>query len=504
MLAVTKQKSSTAVTIIGIITLIFALGFVAVFLLIPAAVTLMTSMQKSTFTGGLFTSPFVGLDNYGRLLQQKALYTSLWWTVRFSAFGGVALFILALAFGYLTLACGRIRWLRHALCTLLLLPLAVPGELWAQAFYRLFAPQGINSILLISMWSAAKYIGLPVLLVAAACGHGKRKWTVPLLAGGAAALALFAAFGRLDYTFLRQFQLGGAGPLSLDLMTYRYGLINMQLGIGAVVSVLQWVICFVLLAAVAFPVAIMLKRLFPDGIAPDPAKLKDRLIGLIAPGCLLLLGAAALAIVAGVNGIGGDTASTYATYPLYITFAIFGAFVNTLVCFLLARPAASAGKAGKIVMTAVLLCLTAVGMSAIPLGEYLTARSIGMVGTWFAVAFSGIGSVWGVWPLVFAAKGMGISNGTEWFKRMWKPAIALFAVQLMLQMNNTVPSMLYENRASNLHPLFLAAQQMLQVGNTTNTALLLLAVMAIPVALLLIVRTALDEKDSLALFLPGK
>ena len=54
-----------------------------------------------------------------------------------------------------------------------------------------------------------------------------------------------------------------------------------------------------------------------------------------------------------------------------------------------------------------------------------------------------------------------------------------------------------------LHPLIMATQPMAQ-GGLMNPALLTLMTTALPVLLLLIVRTAFREEESLGLFLPGR
>jgi HEAT repeat protein len=77
------------------------------------------------------------------------------------------------------------------------------------------------------------------------------------------------------------------------------------------------------------------------------------------------------------------------------------------MCFFLSMPAACAGKAGRRAATAALLALTVLSAPAVSYGEYMVFRSLGITDTWWAVALSGIGSAWGAWPLIFAAKGLG-------------------------------------------------------------------------------------------------
>lgn len=503
----TKRRDSTVIIVIGIVTLILALGFTALFLVFPAAGSGLLSLKQFNMMNGLFNSPWTGLANYAQLFQAPAFRASLLWTGEYAAASAGMLFALSLVAGVLLTAAGEIRWLRHALCTLLLLPLVVPGELWAQAFRAAFSADGAKSVWLMAFWSALKYIGLPALLATAALSHGKRRWTVPLLSGGVAALALFALCGRADYTFLRALYAPG-GPVGIDEFVLRTAMMQMRLSLGAAAQVTQVAIHALALAAAAFPVFVMLRRLFPAASAPDATRIRDRLVSLAAPVALLPAAFAVSLVYSLIRGTSNIPWAFFSSLPVYVLLALFSSFCNTVLCFCLARPAACGSRAGKPAMAILLLLLTAVSIPAYTMGEYLIFRSLGFVNTWFAVALSGIGSVWGVWPLVFAARGMGVQTGTDWFKRMWKPAVALFAVQAALRMNDTTPSLIYINEAPNQHVL-LALSNVMQLNQTTviNPFMLLMivaAVMAVPVALLLTVRTVFDEKDNLALFMPGK
>jgi hypothetical protein len=502
MVTPAKQKESPALLAVGIVTLVLSLGFVSFFLLRPLLSTLLISVENFKIPKG-FSSPFVGLENYIKAFGMPGFAAGLTSSVFHSFCTALILFLFSLATGYVLLVIGRIRWLRHALCTLLLIPLVIPAEIWFWWFVELklyIGSADFTTALLLSAWCAIKYVGLPALLVTAVVSRGKRAWPVPLLAAGNVSLALFALLGRFDFGFMRQMPPTLYPLLGIDVLAYRVSIVNMQLGVGAAMSVTLQVLTGILLAAVAFPVAVMLKRLFPAGLAPDDAKIKDRLISLIAPVAAVLAGSAALLAAAASGGAGN--LSALAAYPIYFAAAIFGAAANTALCFFLARPAATSGKAGTAVMTAVLIALTAAGASAISIGEYISVRGFGLMNTWFAVFLSGIGAVWGVWPLLIAAKGAGIETNADWYKRMWRPAIALFAVQLMFAINNTPPSLLYEANPANIHPLILGLRQLAEDRGAMYPVALV--TMAVPVALLLAVRTALNEKDSLALFLPGK
>lgn len=501
-----QRRDSTAVKIIGIVTLVLALAFTFVFTVIPALYSYFISLRDFT-SSGLFGTAWTGLASYADFLGNKSFQSSFVWTLQFTAMSAAILFVLSQAAGCLLLAVGKVKWLRHALCTLLLLPLIVPGELWAQAFLVLFKAGNANNIWPVSFWSGLKYVGLPALLVTASLNHGNRNPAMPLLAGGIAALVLIVLFGLADYSFLRILYTPIGTP-SIDLFVFRTGISNNRFAIDAAVKTMLIVLRAVLLAAAAFPIARMLRRLFPANGKPDATTMKNRLISLALPGGVALLALAALLVSSSGKGFVEQKQMLLSNLLPYLVVGIFRAAVSTALCFMLARAAACAGKAGKTAMTAVLLLLTALSMTAYSIGEYMIFHSLGIINTWFAILLSGIGSVWGVWPLLFAAKGIGVSTNTEWFRRMWKPALALFAVQAIFQINNAQPSYLYATQAALHHPLRLLEN--LTRGNMSGgniamfVSLLAFAVMVVPVVLLLAVRTALDEKESLGLFLPGK
>lgn len=508
MLETVKPKDSTITVIIGIITLVLALLAIAVLVVVPAAYNLLLSLKDFRIPSGIFGSPWIGLKNFEYAFSHPFVI-SLRWTFLHAFIASILLFVASVATGYILTAVGKARWLRHALCTLLLIPMLIPAEIWVQAFvdlklYRLIStsPEIVAGSIL-SAWCAIKYIGLPALLVTAAASHGKRTWSVPLMAGGAVSLALFALLGRFDIGFMRQMPPTLYAVLGIESFTYRISLMSMQYGVGASINVLLSLISGILMAIVAFPVAIMVRRLFPADKKPDETRMKDRLVSLAIPGAVAVLAAIALSVSAFSSGFDGSGMQVYANLPIYIILAFVGAAVNTVLCYLLARSAVCSGKVGNIILTAVLVLLTAIGQNTVPLGEYMLFRSMGFMSTWFAILFSGMGTVWGVWPLVFAAKGMGVATNADWFRRMWKPAIALFAIQAALMMNDTLPSMLYMSRADQLHPLMILLRGGM-AGSPPNVALSVLLAMAVPVALLLIVRTVMNEKDSLGLFLPGR
>lgn len=499
-----QHKDSTIVVAIGVITLVLALLAAIILIIVPAVYNLLISLMNYRISGGIFNSPWVGMKNYLFILNRPDVVGLFSWTLGHPFISAVFSFLLSLLTGYALLGLRRVRWLRHALCTLLLIPLIIPNELWAQLFislrlYRL----GNNTLIgiIIAIWCTLKYIGLPALLVSAAISHGKRSWSVPLLAGGVVSLAIFAMMGRFDFGFLRQMPPTMYNILGGNAMAYRMSIMTGQLGMGSALNVILTIVNCILIAVVAVPVAIMVKRLFPSGCQPDDTRIKDRLVSLSIPGGIVLLAVIGLAVAAFSANVSIVSTRIFNNIPIYIMLALLNAAVNTAFCYFLARPVACSGKALRIIMTAVLVLLTAISMGAVPLGEFMIFRSMGLINTWFAVGLSGIGSVWAVWALVFAAKGLGVNTGTDWFKRMWKPSLALFAAQAIIMMNNTLPTLLYESKASISHPLMMLFRA---IPGGLNIALLVLATMAVPVILLLTIRTALNEKDSLGLFLPGK
>jgi ABC-type glycerol-3-phosphate transport system permease component len=504
-----KRKDSSTVSAAGTVSLVLGLLLVLVFLVAPAVYSLLISCTQYDAAKGLAASAPVGFQNYLTILGDYGYQKAIGWTFLYSAMVGISLFAWSLLAGYLLLAAGKVRWLRHALCTALLLPLLIPQELWAVLFLKLFTAKGGESTALLALWSSLRFIGLPALLVSAALSHNNRSRALPLLAGGIASIVLFVLLGRLDYSYLGM--LCPRTMPSMDLYIYRSLTDSFMMSTRSATQIINIVIRCALLAAAAWPLAKLAGQLFPAGCAPDETSRKDRLVSLIVPGVIVVLAAVALGIAAlSIGTIGGES-SLYTSLLPYIATAVLSAAVNTAICLLLARFASSAGEKGRRTIAILLLLLTALSMSVISIGEYFIFLSFGLLNTFWAVALSGIGSVWGVWPLLLAAKGMGISGGAGWFRRMAKPTLALFAAQVMLLMNNITPSLLYMTQGQNTHPLSIV-HQLYQatpmgvslVGALPNLALMALATMAVPVVLLLVIRTVMSDKESLGILLPGK
>lgn len=502
-----KRKDPVALTVIGIVLLIGALAAALILMLLPAIINLVISFQVYHPTKGVINSPWVGLKNFQAAFSNPTVMKGIPSSITHGLFSALVLFASSLVTGYLLLAVGKIRWLRIGLATVLLIPLMIPADILAQAFIqlRLFqGPDDMGMAMLVAAFCTIRYVGLPAVMVSAAIGRGKRSGSVPLLAGGATALLLIALLGLFDYPFIRLMPPMLYQILPLDAYNFHTTFYMANYSQGAAASVLLAILRGFLILLTAFPIGLMVKRLFPKDGQPDGGAIKDRLLALILP-CGAALLAAAVLVVLAIPGIKGGELALYGSMPLHIILAFLSAGINTVLCYCLARPAATTGKTGKAVMLCVMVLLTILtaGEGPMSIGKYMLMRNIGAINTWFALLMSGIGAVWGVWPLVLSAQAMGVRDNTAWFRRMWKPSLALFAAQAALLMNNSVASLVSQSKQNMIHPLVLATQQMNQ-GGVGNLALLALMTTALPVILLLIVRTAMREEESLGAFLTGR
>lgn len=505
----TLRRNKTASTA-GAVTLPLALIFAAIFIVTPFIYNFILSFKNFNAMHGIFSSPWAGLENYAEILKSDQFWSSVIWTVRYSAINAAVLFVLSLGAGAL-LNIIHIKWLRHALCTVLLLPLVVPGEIWARAFIGIFTTENIAGIWLLPAWSALKYVGLSALLVTASLSHGRRSASLPLLSARLSALAVFTLLGRADFTLLKDLYSPENGIRLLDNFMYYGSLVGRDYGATVAGHILVLATRCLLLAAAAWPVAAMLRRLFPATASPAPTLPRDRLISLAAAGAIAVAALTALGTVKLVLGsggnIGGAELQLLPSILLHTALALVTSLINTAFCFLLARPAACGGKTGRKGKLAVLILFTAMSMAAYSIGEYFIFKSLGLMNTLLAVALCNIGAVWGVWPLLLAAKGLGVESDADWFRHMWKPALGLFAVQAAIQANNTIPSLLY-NTEANYHPLNLLQNigfmRHTDINATYGIGLIAVMMLVLPVALLLAVRTVFNEKDNMALFMPGK
>ncbi len=500
-----KKKEPVMLTVIGIVLLIGALIAALVLVVLPAIVNLIMSLKAFNPIKGLTNSPWVGLKNYQIVFANPTVTKGILSSLTHGLLSGLMLFTSSLVIGYLLLAIGKIRWLRISMATMLLIPLMIPADILAQAFIRLRLYQGpanTGMSLLIAAFCTVRYIGLPAILVSATISRGKRSWSVPVLAGGVVSLLVFALLGLFDYPFARLMPTKFQEILQLDAYNFNTTFLMAKYSQGAAATIVMAVMRGLLILLASFPVSLMVKRLFPNDAQFEGGGIKDRLLALILPGCVALLTTVVMVVLATAGIMGGEL-TLYSSLPVHIIIAFMAAGINTVLCYNLARPVATGGKAGRAVMLCALVLLTIVttGDGSVSIGKFLLMRSVGAVNTWFALLLSGISAVWGVWPLVITARAMGVRNNKDWFRRMWKPSLALFAMQAALLMNNSIASWVYQKDL--VHPLILATQQMNQ-GGLMNLALLTLMTTALPILLLLIVRTAFREEESLGLFLPGR
>lgn len=491
------SRKGRILSLLGIVTFFLALLPLFTRLVLPALSTLLISVQNYQPSRGIAGSPFVGLRIYEDLFQSPSFAVSVQQSAQFAALSALTVLAVGAPAGYVLRALSKARWLRHGLCTLLLLPLLVPGELWAQAFLAVLPSQAMESLAVLAFWSGIKYVGLAAWLTTAALGRGNRSATAPVMSAGAVALGILALLGLPDYAFLQMSPLT-AMEGSLDLVTFRRGFGAVSQDYGAAQSIVALALRAALLAAVALPVATLVKRLFPhQGAQEAPTTGKERLYSLLAVAAVTLIVAIALAVPAA----GAPYASflpNLAIYPLYVLTAVAAAALNTALCFFLARPVVTARHPAVRWVTAILLLvLTALGATPVLVGGYMQMRLSGVFNTFYAVLASGIGSLMGVWPLVFAARAMGVGSNRQWFRRMWQPALVLLALTAALRMNDALPSILYLLERDRLHPLLVVSS--LQGGTAplaAISALIALVTMVVPVVLLLAVRTAFAEQET--------
>ncbi len=497
-----KPQNDRTFSSIGVLTFVLALLVAGVLAAGPAIGTLILSFQEYNMALG-FSSPFVGLSNYQTVLQAYGYGLSVLHSVQFAGLSALTVLIAGALAGYALRALAP-RWLRHALCTLLLIPLLVPGDLWAQAFLTVFPATAVQSMAALALWCGVKYAGLAALLTTAALAHGNRSAAAPVLSAAAVALGLFALLGLQDYAFLRQMSPLSAMRDNIDRFIFNQGIFDSSFSMASATTMVAIALRSVLLASVAFPVAALLRRLFPENAEAAPTTGKDRARALLAAGAVALVGVIVLAVAAR-SGAAGGLAGNLAVYPLYVALALVGAAANTALCFCLARPLVTAKPAARMAATAAMLGLTALGAVPVSMGEYMQFRYGGMVNTYFPVLLSGIGSTMGVWALVFAARPMGVRTDGEWFRRMWRPALALLAIAAALRMNDTMPSMLYLMQLDMLHPLLAMRVVAEQAGpSAANFPLVTVVTMAVPVVLLLAVRTVFTERETVGLGVPRK
>ncbi len=506
-----QKKDPIALTVVGIVLLIGALIAALVLVVLPALTELLISLTAYKPLQGLFGSAWVGLGNFQRIFSDQNFVTTISPTMAYGLMSSLMLFVTSIVTGYLLLAVGKIRWLRIGFSTLLLIPLFIPSEVLANLFFRtrlIPTPSNIGVLLLMIALCTVRYVGLPAILVSAAISRGKRSWSVPLMAGGVAALLVFSLMGLFDFPFMRLMPIRMIGLWGMDAYSYR-NLVGGGFGQGAAAQIITAIIRGFLLLLTAFPIGLMIKRLFPQGIAADGDTIKDRMQALILPGGVVLLASGVLAAMA-LPSIAAGRFSLYGSLPMYILIAFVSAGINTILCYCLARPAVTAGKGGKTAMLLVLALLTMLtaGEGPLSVARYILYRGISFTNPWLAILLSGIGAVWGVWPLIVAGRAMGVHNNTDWFRRMWKPSLALFAMQAALLMNSGMTSFVYHNmqdiRDMN-HPLIATTQMIMKNTNAvSDLALLTLMTTALPILLLLIVRIAFREEESLGLFLPGR
>ncbi|GAA0985429.1 sugar ABC transporter permease [Acrocarpospora macrocephala] len=131
---------------------------VTLFVLIPAVLSLVASLFRVPLTGGAWT--FVGLDNFGRVLDDPAVRQAIGNTIVYSAITIVPSLVLGLGLALLTNAAGRGRPLVR---TALLLPMTANLVAISVVYAWMFSHPGgfVNQVLAVVGVAPVNWLGEP-------------------------------------------------------------------------------------------------------------------------------------------------------------------------------------------------------------------------------------------------------------------------------------------------------------------------------------------------------
>lgn len=443
---------------------------------------------------GITGSPWVGWDNYKNIFQmpmfRDALFNTLSYKSLYILIGGLLAFVTALALG--GIQSGRLRgWIS----SVLVLPYVIPSAVLAhfvmlmfsaseptfETTERLFLAEAGSFRFILLGAELLKYGAIPVIVALAAIAAAQSRladsssgasfWKMNALPAARAVAALMllqlAMILTTDFELLHMLinpmVLQSAG--TVDHFIFQTGLLQGHYSPSIAASMVAYALQFVLAVAAYFIVrGTLLDSLFSNHTDYNAnlkggSRIAGAAVGIAGVGIVL----AVLYYIVVDPFLRPSAADVKITELLSLPRAalaivLYGiaTLINMLVTLLLAYPMTARRLPGGILYRIMLIAAAGIGTGTIY--EYMYFRSLGMVNTFLPLFIIGLIHIVPAFLLksLFNGKyghlkeqaeleGRGelISFFTLFIPKIWKPLLALGALQFIVLWNSYLPSIIY-------------------------------------------------------------
>jgi putative aldouronate transport system permease protein len=490
------------------IIVIPAILLIVIFKIIPLLTGLYLPFVDYSFFRGLFSSPWVGMDNFTKLFQDPAflnVFENTWkMKISYLVVCGLTAFILALA-----LSGVRSKFLRNMFSTLFLIPYFLPAVVMAYIMMVVLSPKfspfiSTNIMILgnanfflpvLIVVEVVKTCGIPIVVALAAIGAKHQAISkdavqfsfmqmnvLPALRAVAACMLIqFSLLLSTDFELVSSF----LNPLvyevgdTLDTFSYRMGLMNGGFSAASAVWFIQFIVHLVLAVLVYLLIrGIFIQDLFSRFEQTSDIKAGNKGRSAIGLGIstlysliiLLLLYILFIYPIITPSTLGKSVWDVFSMWSFggYLLINFAAVIVHLLITLTLAFPLTVRDLPGRNMYKAFLLILLAIGPGVIH--EYLFIKNLGMVNTFYPQLFLGFFSLISVFILksIFNSKHAGLKEAAciegrgelyaffyIFVPKVWKPLIALGILQFVALWNSYTYSLLYISSPNLFSPVML-------------------------------------------------
>ena len=451
---------------------------------------ILLSLKAFNMSKGVFGSPWVGFENYRTLLENsdslRVIANTLIYNFLFAGFS----FIISFLYGLIVNSFSKRSIARDTVAVLAMLPVFVPGEVYAAWFIDFFGSLPFTNAgsvrILLPLIASLKYAGIPVLIVHI-LGILKRDKDniLPVKCAGLFSLAMLSLSGAGHFSLVNQL----LNPLVyqsadiLDTYSFRTGFMQMNIGVNAAVGVLQVLICIISMAILFVPIKFLYKASF-DGEKeymgrPVPQSVFGAVIALVifvllylSPYLLTgrLSGFYFQTMGAGSSKIAGSITdgTVFVAAPSVIFKWLLVSLTAALICTCIAFIAGGFADGGRTIRKcgAILLAvITLITVQPFSISGYLTIKSFGVINTYMSIIMVSIFSAAAVWA--FAA--MRADDYMRSSKGLLFSVLAVLLIQLALIYNNGTSALLYLNRP-DMSPLLMCKELITEVRSIEDYA----------------------------------
>lgn len=456
-------------------------GFIGLVTMIPFLYDLLISFRQYDFLKGILGSSFAGLSQYTEFILSVDFARLIWNTVRNGFFYGIFLLIFTIIGGGIVGALPFRGIARNAIATFFLIPVFIPDAIFVSWFARFqgeFRPLIDASVIwwFLPALRALKYTGIPI-FAASVIGERRKSKTLVLPVQAGVCFVLLSFMFTLGNDFIFSWLV--ANPLnyvvvdSLELYAFRIGFMQMDISRAAVVLVVRQIGSLIAMGIFFVPFCFIGKRLFAMPQEQESMEEPDLKKRMISGGAAFLLWIVIVGVFMVTKGMkpwgetGAMLTQSLQLVPallLYTCLALAAAGIQVILSALLGYPAVCGTHGTRKIGMIFILLLSALGSLPFTIGQYIMIRNMGMGNTYFAVLTGWIFPTAGVWTILAICHMQKVRDGKSYRKAIAFPMVGLLFVQIISNLNNMIPSLLYIPDQRRMSPLLTYWQRVMTSG----------------------------------------